>query len=269
VLGTGALLLVLVGSLLFWSTRPGPGSGRLVRLYLPPELGVLDTASHLGSRGLVEHPWLFAAYLALLEPSLDLEPGEHLLLDSLSARDLVGLLARLKNRARTKVALIEGWHLFDVAQRLERAGVCPHDAFEDAVFDASLLERAGIQGPSAEGYLFPATYELSLDSSADTVLLTLVHETKKRLTRIRASNADAWRELSELHGFGEHELLTMASIVEKEAMDPSELPVIASVFFNRLRDASHDAFFRDDARRSCRNGSPLHDPADAHSRGRS
>lgn len=236
VLGVGVLLLLVMGSLVLWSRRPGPGAGQLVRIELPPNFGALQTAQHLRQRGLVERPWLFAAYLALLQPSLELEPGEHLVLDSLSARDLVGLLARLKNRAHTKVALIEGWYYGDVADKLERAGVCPRDSFEDAVFDPALLERAGIEGPSAEGYLFPATYELPLNSSADTVVLTLVTETKKRLAKIERAHAGAWQELSGLHGFGEHELLTLASIVEKEAVDPAELPVIASVFFNRLRD---------------------------------
>jgi UPF0755 protein len=134
------------------------------------------------------------------------------------------------------VALIEGWNHLDVARRLEQAGVCPQAAFERAVFDSSVLERARIAGPSAEGYLFPATYELALDSNAETVLMTLVHETKKRLAKLRATHPRAFEKLLEVHGFGEHELLTLASVVEKEAGDPAELPLIASVFYNRLTD---------------------------------
>lgn len=190
----------------------------------------------LRDHGLIERPWLFATYLGLVRWRVELESGKHLLLDSLSPRDLVGQLARLKSRATTRVTLVEGWTHRDIARRLQAKGICAAEAFVDAVRDPDMLERLGIDADSAEGYLFPDTYELHHDTSADTVLITLVQNAKRQLGRLRAEHPAHAERLKELFGFTERQWITLASILEKEAVDSAELPTIASVFFNRLTD---------------------------------
>lgn len=233
------LLLVAlgVGALMFWATRPGPGEGRLVTVSIPVA-SALEVSQVLADHGLVKRPWLFATYLSLSKWRVELEGGEHLLLDSLSPRDLVGQLARLKSRATTRVTLIEGWTHRDVARRLEAKGICTEAAFVAAVRDSDMLARLGLDADSAEGYLFPDTYDLHHDTSAETVLVTLVQSAKRQLGRLRAAHPAHFERLKELFGFSEREWVTLASILEKEAVDGEELPTIASVFFNRLTDPS-------------------------------
>lgn len=190
----------------------------------------------LEERGLVDSAWLFSTYAALRQARLELEPGPHLLLDTLSPKDLVGQLARLGNRASQRVTLLEGWTHADIGKRLESSGICTEAAFSAAVQDGSLLERLGVPGETAEGYLFPDTYALHRNSNAETVLVTLVQAAKKQLEELRRENPGASERQAELYRFSEYHWVTLASILEKEAVDAAELPAIASVFFNRLTD---------------------------------
>ncbi len=100
----------------------------------------------------------------------------------------------------------------------------------------ALLDSLGIRGPSAEGRLFPATYELFVDSAPEQVVRLLVEESRKRLGKLISDRRAAADDLEQRLGFGELEILTLASMVEKEAQSPDERPLVASVFFNRLND---------------------------------
>lgn len=227
--------VIFVLALLGWATRPGPGTGHLVRLDLPD--GTAATAGRvLRERGLVDSAWLFTMYASLRQVRVELEPGEHLLLDTLSPKDLVGQLARLRSRARQRVTLLEGWSHQEIGKRLEASGICTAAAFRAAFADEALLERLGIPGENAEGYLFPDTYDLHRNSDADTVVVTLVQAMKRKLAELRQKYPEAMERTAETYGFSEFQWITLASILEKEAVDATELPAIASVFFNRLTD---------------------------------
>lgn len=188
------------------------------------------------SRGLVRSPGLFTAYLWLIRPALQLKPGPHLLDDSLSPRELAQRLARLPSRRIEKVTMPEGWNHLQLARRLEHQRICSSLSFQRAARRAELLVTLGISGPSVEGYMFPATYELNVDTEPERVIEILVREGRRRLERLSAQHPGAFERLQREYGLGQHQLLTLASIVEKEAADPDERPRVASVFLNRLRD---------------------------------
>src|SRR5690606_39008421 len=129
-----------------------------------------------------------------------------------------------------------GWSHQEIGKRLEASGICTAAAFRAAFADEALLERLGIPGENAEGYLFPDTYDLHRNSDADTVVVTLVQAMKRKLAELRQKYAEAMERTAETYGFSEFQWITLASILEKEAVDATELPAIASVFFNRLTD---------------------------------
>jgi len=238
----GVLAVVLAGLLLalsplwLWSVLSGPGSGQALVIQVPKGANSTELGDLLVARGALLSPRLFRAYLALLDPEFELTPGEHLLNDPASPRQLVQRLARGPGRSSERVTLPEGFQSLQIGQRLERAEVCTLAAFQRALVDPPLLAELGIEGASAEGYLFPASYGLLVDSDAREVVRVFVAEAKKRIQKLLEAHPGRLAELRRDFGFGERDVVTLASMIEKEARAPEERPLIASVFFNRLRD---------------------------------
>src|SRR5215472_5359351 len=126
------------------------------------------------------------------------------------------------------VVIPEGLTVHQIAERLEAAGLVCQGGFEDAARDGHLIRMLGLMPLGAEGYLFPATYRFSPHASANDVLLSML----SRFFRVLTPQVE--QRMFEL-GLTPREMVTMASIVEKEAKVPGERPLIAGVFYNRLR----------------------------------
>ena len=219
-----------------WSLLGGPGTGKAFTIEVPAAATVGELGELLVARGALASPRLFRWSLALLHPGFELSPGEHLLDDAASPRELALRLEHSGLRASERVTLPEGFQHVQIGERLEHAEVCTLSAFRRAVSDPALLRELGIPGPSAEGYLFPATYGLLADSDAREVVRVLVDETKKRLAKLYEAHPGSLAQLGTEFGFHEREVLILASMIEKEAHEADERPLIASVFFNRLKD---------------------------------
>ena len=114
--------------------------------------------------------------------------------------------------------------------------MCDAADFLAASEDRDLLDGLGIEGPSAEGYLFPDTYLFSEDLAGDEVIRRFVENYHRRVDPLLEENEEGLDELARTLGWGPHQALILASIVEKEAAVAQERPTIARVFLNRLRD---------------------------------
>lgn len=238
--GVAAVVAVAIGAfaaLWVWAVLPGPGAGKVVILDWPARGGSGTAAGRrLAEHGVVRSPRLFAAYLALVRPSVELLPGRHLLNDGLSPREVVQRLARLPSRPSHKVTVPEGFHLVQLAERLEKSEICAADHFRRVAFSRALRDELGVRGPSVEGFLFPATYELAVDSTPEAVIRTMVRTGRQRLRKLSDKHGAALQRLEKERGWSEHEVVTLASIVEREAARADERRRIASVYFNRLDD---------------------------------
>jgi len=226
----------LVAGVLVWATRPAAGSARRVVVQLDGSETPSALGSVLAERGLVSSPRLFALYLAWFSPDVALARGPHLLRGDLSPRALVQRLLRLPSRPAVRVILPEGYTFLQIAERLEQNEVCPAIEFKRSAEDPHLLGELGIRATNAEGYLFPATYELFVDADPGKAVRQMVAETRKRLERLDAHAGGALARLTQARGWSEHEVLTLASLVEREARARDEQALVASVFLNRLDD---------------------------------
>jgi UPF0755 protein len=235
ILFAGALYFTLVVG---YGNSRGPGAGRDVDLELPSGANAEEIAERLDAAGLVRRPQLFALYLRATRATSQLRSGRHFLSDDLSPRGLVRRMQRAQTQEKVRVVIPEGYTRFDIARRLQVARVCAARAFLDATADAALLAELKIAGPSAEGYLFPATYDFPLDSEPTQVVSRMVTEFGKRYDRLTRDNAMGAEALRQRMSWGQAEIVTLASIVEKEAAVDEERPLIASVFLNRLNDPS-------------------------------
>lgn len=233
-----ALCSVLALLWFFGESEPGAESAALssdfVRFEVIDGEGTASVAERLESAGLVESGSSFRWYKQLYHPFSTLEPGAHWLPAKSPPRTLVRLLARLRGRPQARVAFPEGWDSFQIAARLAQTGICNDSEFLSLV----LAEQPDAQQKTYEGYLYPASYDFRLNSTPETVLARLFKEAQQRFAQTFETHAPALSKVQQRYGLGAEELVTLASIVEKEAADASEFGTIASVFYNRLSDPS-------------------------------
>jgi len=224
-------------ALLFvYPARRGPGDGREVELALVGDESPDALAAKLAGAGLVAEPRLFAVYARASGAGAGVAPGVHLFTDDLSPSAVLERALRRGAAPKVKVSIPEGWTRFDVAKRLADRRVCPQRAFLDATADPALLAELRVDAATAEGYLFPATYDLPADSLAADVVRRMKLEFDRRFAALEERHGASVLDLSRSLGWGRHQIVTLASMVEKEAVVDDERPIIAGVFVNRLRD---------------------------------
>ncbi|GAC1352797.1 MAG: endolytic transglycosylase MltG [Polyangiales bacterium] len=236
--------------------------GRAVDVEVPRSASDAQIVARLEASGVIDHPRLFAVMLKVLGGA-QAKSGNHFLTDDLSPLEVLRRLRRSPSAEHVRVTIPEGFNRFDIARRLREKRVCDDAAFLEATENETLLDALGIsanagnspqsaqstqstQSPnsefaSAEGWLFPATYTLPTDADADDVVRRTVEAGKARLDRLLLAHPDAASELQRSLGFGLREIVTLASVIEKEAGVDDERPLIASVFLNRLREPSATA----------------------------
>ncbi len=222
--------------LLVFPLSPGPGAGKDVEVTIEQDEPTASIVDKLDRAGLLTSRERFAIYLRISSPKL--APGAHLLTDDASPQELVRRLERLGSATKVKVTIPEGWNRFDVAKRLQTLHVTSQAAFLAATADPSLLRELALDGETAEGFLFPATYDFAKDSDPRDVVRRLKTEFDRRFGILEQNHQLGRAQLESSFGWTRREIVTLASMVEKEAAVDDERPIVASVFLNRLRDAT-------------------------------
>jgi UPF0755 protein len=221
--------------ILYPSSR-GPGDGRAVELVVVQDPGAAGLAAALSTAGVISSPRLFAFWVRVTGGTGTVVSGRHLLTDDASPRELMARLERRASAGTTRVTFPEGWNRFEMARRLQDRQVVALRDFLEATTDVALLHDLGIEGDSAEGFLFPATYDLPFDSDAREVVRRMKREFDRRWDLLSRSHGASLNDVMTSSRMGVRDVVTLASMVEKEAVADDERPIIASVFLNRLRD---------------------------------
>jgi UPF0755 protein len=234
-----AILAFATSTWLFvlYPAERGPGDGRTVEIAVPRNADAADLARILAEAGLVSSPRLFAFWVRATGGAHGVVPGTHLLTDDASPRELMARLERHPRRGRTRVTFPEGWTRFDMARRLQDRHIVSLRAFLDATTDGDVLRELGIDAESAEGFLFPATYDLSYDGDARDVVRTMKREFDRRWDILSRAHSASLNDVMTSARIDVRGLVTLASMIEKETAVDEDRPVVASVFLNRLRDA--------------------------------
>jgi UPF0755 protein len=227
VVGTFALMLLGAGAY-GWLQRSlaaadPHGTEQIFRVERGDTLGTV--ARNLAGADLVRDAHA-VEWLARWEGLADqLRAGEYRLSPALTPKEILRRLA-VGAIATYEIAIPEGFTAKQIAERLDKQQLCAAADFLAAVKDPALARELGLGDAGLEGYLFPETYRLPKGLEAREIAAILA-----------ATFVRVWRELEPLaaeRGLAQREVVTLASIVEKETGAPAERPLIASVFANRL-----------------------------------
>ena len=237
--GVGLAVVALALStwlFVLYPARRGPGQGHAVPIVVPKDPSADNLAAALSHAGLVASPRLFAFWVRASGGTSGVVPGEHLLTDDATPRELMARLERRAGAGTARVTFPEGWTRFDMARRLQDRHVTSLRDFLDATTDPALLRELDIEGDSAEGYLFPATYDLALDDDPRDVVRRMKREFDRRWDLASRSRSGSLNDVMTSAKMSLRDVVTLASLIEKEAAVDEERPLISSVFLNRLRD---------------------------------
>ena len=164
--------------------------------------------------------------------------GPHVFRGDMTPDEILEELQRKQKVAELRVTVPEGKNMLDVAQILADAGLGSRDELEATMRDRALLDALEITGPTAEGYLFPDTYKFAAKATPDQVVTKMVKRHRQVFAGLARSHRESLASLESGLGWGPEQVVTLASIVEKETGAKHERPLIAGVFLNRMKFSS-------------------------------
>lgn len=217
---------------------PGDGEpGRAVRVEIAAGESAGEIARRLERLGVIPSAAQFEMLVRLTGAQQKLAPGEYELATGMSALSVIDAIMVKPDPPVYRLTFPEGIRIEEMAEIVEESGFATAEEFLAAVERAELPPGLAEYLPPADavppgqrlqGYLFPDTYLMPEGSTADDLVALMIETLDQRFTpELRAAAAEK--------GLNPHQALTLASIVEREAVIPEERPLIAGVFLNRLR----------------------------------
>lgn len=218
-------LLVILLVITCTETLPPAFTGPKKEITITPGMSITAIAESLRQQQIINSVLIFRFLAWLNNYETRIQPGRYRFAPNTDPHFVLKTLAR-DVPALLMVTIPEGYTSHQIAQLLAQNGICPADSFLAACTDTVLLRSLDIPFNSAEGYLFPETYEFQTGSDPRSIVRRLVRQCRLVLTDLKK---EARVNLKE------SQVIILASIVEKEAKVPEEFPIIAGVFYNRLR----------------------------------
>ena len=226
----GAVLLVwIVGGLLYYQASTPVGEDTLpVRVHIPPGATLKQVSIDLAERRLIRSPTVFRLLANIQRKQTQIQVGEYELNSSMPPMDILKNLTSGKTVLHP-VTIPEGYRIAEIADLLAERELVDRETFIKTAQDPKFVDSLDIPSGSLEGYLFPETYHFSRYTSAQEIVKTMLNTFKQRALKHELIDRTHALKLSS------HEVVTLASLIEKETGVDEERKIISSVFHNRLR----------------------------------
>lgn len=229
--GAGLLTLLIlalpVSSCLRFRNAP-LGHGGNVRIFdFSRGTTMKRIAEELDRSSIISSGLLFTVLARLEGADSRIKAGTYRFSDAMSPAEILRKLVA-GEVYEVRFSVPEGYSIYQIAELLERKGIFRRERFLRQCFSRPLLNELGIDARSVEGYLYPATYTIRPGNDEKGLIRDMV-------ARFRAAYDGRFAEGARRSGLRLDQLLTIASMIEKEAVVPGERPLIAAVFFNRLK----------------------------------
>ncbi|MCM3170629.1 endolytic transglycosylase MltG [Paenibacillus sp. MER 99-2] len=245
--GKGWLILLLVivvaaggaGAYAWNMMRPLEASTEPIVFEIKSGTGTSKIAEQLQQEGLIRSGLAFKGYLKWKKQGSNFMAGTYSMNPGVSYEEIVNKLnnGEVVPEEMVKFTIPEGYTVLQMADKLSEEGIVDREEFiklanDPSAFDVDIIKDVPVDEELRyvlEGYLFPETYELKKDSSTHDVMQRMLEEFQTRMNSI----PDLEKELQEKN-LSLHELLTIASLVEREVVVDAERPLVAGVIYNRI-----------------------------------
>jgi len=197
--------------------------------------GVTDIIGNLKNEGFTNKAFTFKAYVIMKGLRTKFLPGEYNLTTNMSLKEIVAVLTTDNNvREEVTITILEGWKKEEIAKYLEGKELFTAKDFLKVVedtpnFDYNFLSTKP-KSASLEGFLYPDTYIVYKDSTPEDVVLKMLNNFDRKYDQ--ELRAEVKRQ-----GKDFYEILTLASIVEKEMFGAENRKIVAGIFWNRIADS--------------------------------
>ena len=219
------MVAIILGFDMFF-TRPAQEDGIDQVITIREGMSLKEVASTLKSKGIITNKDLFILWTRLLGNSRKIKAGEYLLNSGMTPARIIEILTKGIIITYT-VTVPEGFSIEQIGNILDENDLADKNSFISLAYEPGVIQKYGISGPSLEGFLYPDTYQFGKSLPPLLIIDVMVK-------RFREIIGPYMKRIEEL-GMTVGEVITLASIVEKEAGNAEEMPLIASVFLNRLK----------------------------------
>ncbi len=210
-----------------YAHQPSDPNGPQVLFSITPGEKFDTLAARLGAEGIITDIQRFKLFSRFRGDDKRLKSGEYQLTASMSPSQVLDELVSGKTFLH-RLTIPEGYNLKQIAAEVARQKLGDADEIMALATNRQITSTYNLQAPNLEGYLFPDTYHFPKGVSARTIITKMIQRFKEQFQ-------PHWHARAQALGLTDHQIVTLASIIEKETGDPSERPIIASVFHNRLK----------------------------------
>lgn len=225
---TAIILCLFTGLLIIYLMLPPKNPFMEKTVYIQPGSGVKQISMKLKEEGLIKNSFLFRIAVFLTGNYAKMKSGEYKLHNRMNLLQIINTISNGRFVVH-EVTIPEGSNIYQIASILKKENLIEsEDEFMAVSKNKGFLKSQGIEADSAEGYLFPDTYKFIKGIPTDEIMATMIKRHRQIWTEELEKKA---KKLNLTH----HQAITLASIIEKEAKVEEEMPLISSVFHNRLK----------------------------------
>jgi len=221
-------IIVFVGFLFGFVSTPFHRRSGTVELKVNRGESFSSVVGRLKENGVISHKKIFTLWARLWSLDKKIHWGIYRFELPMAPRKVLNRMV-LGQGIFHRITIPEGLTLTEIASLLEREGLGNKERFLKEAGNPELLSLFGLEGKGVEGYLFPNTYYFPPSAGERDVIVAMMDHFYERFTPLMEEHA---KKL----GLSQHDVLTLASLIEKETGDEAERPLVSAVFHNRLKD---------------------------------
>jgi len=224
--GSLAIILIVVGLFFFKASRPMSDNTQSQVFEVRSGMTLKQVSQELFRQNLIRSANAFQVIALIQDKEKLIKVGEYYISPSMLPAEILQRITSGKTVLHS-ITIPEGYRITEIANLLEEKDLADKNIFLQEAKNVELLE--GIPTSSLEGYLFPDTYHFGKRTTEAAIINKMVETFKERALK------QEFLKRAEDLGFSYHEIITLASLIEKETGKDSERKQISSVFHNRLK----------------------------------